>query len=113
MYNMFIDDERNPVDAKWAEWYGVIWDWVVVRSLAEAEEHINKFGFPAIVTFDHDLGDNVPTGFDICKLMINNDIDGVWQIPADFEFHVHSMNPIGKTNIETMFRNYLNFRKSN
>ena len=35
------------------------------------------------------------------------DLDNRYKFPKDFKFNVHSANPIGKKNIETIINNYL------
>ena len=50
-------------------------------------------------------------GYDIAKWLLEMDITGKYLIPDDFEFNVHSANPIGKENIEIYWNNYLKFRR--
>ena len=96
-YRMFIDDERLPFEE----------DYVVVRSVEEAKRTIDILGYPGMVSFDHDLGENVETGYDFAKWLIETDQDSDWwYFPSRFEFYVHSQNPIGKENIEKLFSNY-------
>jgi len=104
MWKMFIDDERFPVND----------DFVIVRSVLEAKEEINKRGVPSFISFDHDLGDNVPTGFDLAKWLVEKDLDsnGAF-LDKDFSFYVHSANPVGKKNIEGLLEQYLSIRKIN
>jgi hypothetical protein len=100
-YALFIDDERFPPDHA-----GV--NWVVVRSLDEAVAHVERAGAPSKVSFDHDLGDGVPTGKDFANWLIERDLDaGGAFLPADFEWVVHSMNPIGAANIAGLMSAYL------
>lgn len=107
-YSLFIDDERWPIDATWADWYGTRTNWVVVRNWTETYDVIKNLGFPNFISFDHDLGDPnaEPSGFEIAKMLVEFDMDGLVEIPDDFDFCVHSKNPIGKTNIEEFIRNY-------
>ena len=111
-YAMFIDDERWPKDATWAEWYGSRDNWVVARNWTETYDTIKNLGFPNFISFDHDLGDPdaEPTGFEIAKMLVDYDMDEYMEIPADFQFSVHSQNPIGKKNIESYLNNYLEHR---
>jgi hypothetical protein len=65
---------------------------------------------PSYISFDHDLGDNEPTGYDIAKTIVDVDMEAVNEeakLPKDFHFYVHSQNPIGKANIEGLLNNYL------
>ena len=100
-YKLFIDDEREPIGG----------DWVIARSHWEAIEIIIRRGMPKFISFDHDLGDG-PTGYDFAKWLIETDLDQKGKlISTDFEFYVHSQNPIGKKNIENLFNNYLRHKK--
>jgi len=99
---MFIDDERFPVKD----------DFIIVRSVAEAILEIEKHDQPPnYISFDHDLGDNVKTGFDLAKWLVEKDLDYEGSfLPNDFSFYVHSANPVGKENIEGLLNNYLEYR---
>lgn len=100
--NIFLDDERQPVHPR---------RWRVCRSYDEAVIEMLTHGCPSMITFDHDLGLNSKTGYDLAKWMV--DMDLTWEgkfIPADFTFEVHSQNPVGKANIEALLNNYLRQR---
>ncbi len=56
MYNLFLDDERNPADVTWVAIYNHA-PFEVVRSFDEFVNFITQFGIPDFVTFDHDLAD--------------------------------------------------------
>lgn len=99
-YRMYIDDERDPKTDH---------EWVVVRSVAAAQDMITRFGFPNYISFDHDLGDGVPTGFDLAKWLVHEDLERS-VMPDDFDFNVHSANPVGRDNIVGYLNNYLDFR---
>lgn len=102
MYSIFLDDERVP--GKKYEHF------VVLRSVKDAIEYVKKNGYPSFVTFDHDLGDGVPTGLDFAKWLIEEDLDNKWMAENGFAFEVHSMNPVGKRNIEMLLLQYLECR---
>lgn len=101
-YKLFVDDERFPPNDGG--------NWIIVRNIEQTQAAIEQYGFPDFVSFDHDLGDNQATGYDIAHWMVNLDMDGT-VIPDDFEFYVHSQNPIGARNIHQLLTSYLNFRK--
>ncbi len=102
MWKMFIDDERFPVDE----------EFIIVRSMKEAKEKINELGCPTFISFDHDLGDQVPTGADLAKWLVEKDLDQNHEfLPKEFDFYVHSANPVGKKNIEGLLSQYLEYRK--
>lgn len=102
-YKLFIDDERFPVgdDPECP--------WVMARNSEEAKTIIRSFGFPCYISFDHDLGDQEPTGHDIAKWMIEYDLDHN-VIPEGFDFYVHSQNCVGFRNIEGLLRQYLSVK---
>lgn len=102
MWKMFIDDERFPVDDSF----------MIVRTVEQAIEMIAVKGAPHFVSFDHDLGDNIPTGADMAKWLVEKDLDSNYTfLPKDFSFYVHSANPVGKKNIEGLLNQYLEHRK--
>lgn len=98
-YKMFIDDERDPPNGET--------DWVVCRTPQDVFYAVTTKGFPAFISFDHDLGADM-TGYDIVKDLVEEDMcrDGR-MIPEDFDFYVHSQNPIGAENIRRYLNSYL------
>ena len=86
---------------------------IIARSMEEVKNLVSDLGMPSFVSFDHDLGDNEPTGYDIAKWMVARDLGRAYQFPDDFDFYVHSQNPIGKRNIEEYLGSYLKFKKDN
>lgn len=103
--NLYIDDLRTPQTNR---------DWIIVRSFDEAVELMEKDGCPNYISFDHDLGDiGTKTGKDIANWLVEKDqeSDGNF-IPNDFEFNVHSANPVGVKNIEGLLKQYLSFRNA-
>ncbi len=101
-YWMFLDDLRKPPKVKDIRW-------VIVRSFDEAVAYIEKNGMPRKISFDHDLGDNVPTGFDFAKWIVNRHLDGTDLLPDSFGYTVHSANPPGAANIKGLLDNFLAF----
>ena len=97
MIKLFIDDERFPNEN----------DWHIVRNMKQFKKWIDKNGCPNLISFDHDLGFNEPTGYDICKYFCNEVLNGQISLPKNFTIYVHSQNPIGKKNIEMYFANFL------
>ena len=88
--------------------------WSIVRSYDEAVDWVLKVGFPEVISFDHDLGElhydsdytDEKTGYDFAKWLIEYDMD-TNTMPKDFQFTVHSMNPIGAANIQQLLDNYI------
>lgn len=99
-YRLFLDDERFPPDDKL--------EWVICRNMQQVQEACEQKGLPEFISFDHDLGDDQPTGYDVAKWMIEHDLDQQGQfMPTTFRFYVHSQNPIGAENINKLLTNYL------
>jgi hypothetical protein len=102
-YKLFLDDERYPPDDDPCA------RWLVARSVSEAQDTIARMGYPVFISFDHDLGDNVPSGFDLSKWIVDQDLDNP-VLPIEFDFYVHSQNPVGAANIEGLLRAYLKMK---
>lgn len=105
MYSLFLDDERWPPQKNQKG------EWVICRTLDDVKSVIAERGFPNFISFDHDLGDDQPTGMDVTKWLVDYDMDND-AIPEDFEFYVHSQNPIGKRNIESYLNGYLRIKNT-
>ena len=110
-YPLFIDDERDPPsDGQ---------EWRIARNMEEAGSIIRELGPPNFISFDHDLGEKEPTGYDIAKKLVAGDLGELGGaefeggLPTDFSFYVHSQNPVGAENIRTLLDNYLKFRRQN
>lgn len=118
-WNMFIDDERSLNDVTWAPWHVIEKyrneKWIVCRNKMQVIQAIfdHDKNVPNFISFDHDLGENEPTGYDILKWIVNFDMDGIITMPQDLKFYVHSKNMVGKKNIEVYLDNYLDFKKEN
>jgi hypothetical protein len=89
---LFLDDLRSPPDASWD----------VVRSYEEHVGHIESHGTPDVISFDHDLGDEVPTGMDCAKWLVE-----IRRLLA--EFVVHSANPPDSLNIASLLESWRKF----
>ena len=102
-WKLFLDDERYPVDNSM----------IIARSFDEAVELVMKNGMPVFISFDHDLGPNMKTGFDFVKWMVDAIQDGRVDISDNFCYDVHSQNPIGKKNIIGLLNPFLEFIRDN
>ena len=109
-YRLFIDDERNPVDVTWGSWQDQALyrddEWLIARNWNEVLELVVSLGFPQMISFDHDLGENQKTGYEIAQRLCDMVLDGV-EMPKDFRFLVHSKNPVGTENIRKYMDNFL------
>src|SRR5574343_1662990 len=109
-YSLFIDDERFPPEKS-------VRDFAIARTSQEAINMMKEYVCPEFISFDHDLGGD-DTAVIVVNWMINKDLDrrsyGIDDlfIPNDFQFDVHSQNPVGAKNIRELLNSYLTFRKS-
>ena len=104
-YELFIDDERWPVDPYW----------VIARTPLQAIQALEHYGFPYHMALDHDLGTDANGN----NLTVMEFIDYIWKqadnntlvIPKDFTYSVHSQNPIGAENIKSKMDQLIKYFK--
>ena len=123
-YNLFLDDYRIPTHVTWVK-IPDYQHYTVVRNYKQFVDMILLRGIPQFVCYDHDLADvhyntyhNVneaggleidydkfteKTGYDCAKWLVNYCVDKKIKHPP---YIVHSLNPIGKKNIESYIENY-------
>ena len=133
MKKLFLDDIRIPKDAIGlvsSNLNQIYWDndWSIVRNYFEFCNYIQKFGLPDFISFDHDLADDhyndlfsdenwskndndivlkydeykEKTGYECAKWLVDWCLENKKSLP---ECVVHSVNPVGKQNIETYLNN--------
>jgi hypothetical protein len=96
-HKLYLDDIRNPKNS----------DFSIVRSFEDAVNHVIQHGFPNYVSFDHDLGEgDSRTGYDFAKWLVEYDLNHN-AMPKDFDYNVHSANPVGAENIRHLLDCYL------
>lgn len=100
MWSLFLDDERYPSDKD------PIQDWLIARTVEQAQVLIQDLGMPYRMSLDHDLGDGIPTGYDFIKWLVEQDLDGKVDVDKVTYFYVHSQNPVGAENIRSYFVTY-------
>ena len=118
-YNLFLDDVRLPNHVTWVD-LPPNQHYSVVRNYQEFVDLITLRGIPKFVTYDHDLADkhyghglkndDIPydqyaekTGYDCAKWLVDYCMKkGVKHPP----YVVHSMNPVGKSNIISYVESY-------
>ncbi len=105
-YRLFLDDLREISQAHPGDDAA---SWVMCRSTQDAIAVINARGWPMMISFDHDLGEDVPTGYDLARWLVEHDLDH-GSMPDGFSFVVHSANPVGRANIEALLGRYIWFR---
>ncbi len=118
---MFLDDIRYPIEAYHYTKQEIFLrnDWHIVRNYEQFINRILEKGLPEMISFDHDLADghglesdsqefNGKTGYDCAKWLINYCMDHSILLP---KFYCHSMNPVGKANIEGLLTNFKKLKK--
>jgi hypothetical protein len=89
-YTLFIDDIRNPVDETN----------IIARSSVEAIAIVSERGMPEFIHFDHDLGED-DTSIIFINWLTNQLIEDKLTIPNNFNYSIHSQNPVGAQNIKS------------
>lgn len=124
MYNLFLDDIRQPIDAYnlWKTPVHKDLKWVICKNYRQFVDCITNNGLPEIVSFDHDLADIhykikpdmwrkfssaelqvEHTGYDAVKWMCQYCIDNKKELPICY---VHTQNTVGGDNIREYIRFY-------
>lgn len=113
---LFLDDERFPSQVSWVNYPFTHYLFDIVRNYYELIVYVQEFGVPEFMSFDHDLADqhyqamlsgsedygSEKTGYDCAKWLVNYCLERNEIFPA---YVVHSMNPVGKENIEKFIEN--------
>lgn len=110
-YNLFLDDYRNP-----NKFLHDVRVWEIVKNHKEFVRIIERRGLPQFISFDHDIADEhytakdygtytEKTGYDCAKWLVEFCMKTNQPLP---EYQVHSMNPVGRKNIQTLLDNYKN-----
>lgn len=85
---LFLDDVREAPDDSW-----------IVFRPEEYPEFLQLSRYATTISFDHDLGEGHPTGYDLlCILEEKVYSGGLWALGAP-KLLCHSMNPVGIDNI--------------
>ena len=97
-WKLYLDDIRTPKSN----------DFIIARSVDEAKQLIKQKGFPIYMSLDHDLGEDVPTGYDFVKWIVSEYMDK--DLPQ-FEFNIHSANPVGAENMRGLLNNFIRHKR--
>lgn len=82
---------------------------VVNTTVEGAIDYIERNGCPNFISFDNDLMRELE-GVDLAKWLVEKDMDDPSFLPKDFNFFVHSQNPIAKEKIYSYLGQYLEFK---
>ena len=132
--NLFLDDERIPINC-----VGYVWqwmkstsmyshmEWVIVRDYDQFVDYITENGLPMLVSFDHDLAYEhyehgaesfyeefdyskefkEKTGMHCAKWLIDYCLNNKLKLP---DYLVHSMNTVGRANIQKLLDNFKEYQ---
>lgn len=99
-WEMFLDDERFPC---------VNVDTFIVRSTKEAIALCKAMNcLPNRIAFDHDLGGE-DTSIKFIYWLCNQVLDKTYTLSPNFNYTVHSQNPVGEKNIRGVLDNFIKF----
>lgn len=128
-YKLFLDDIRTPKKCLIYMPLSIYTeeDWIIVRNFNDFKNIIINAGMPLIVSFDHDLGEDVAkekvfngmskrkarqekketkSGYDCVKWLVEYHIS--LKRPIEFpNYLIHTQNPVGGENIKSYIENYL------
>lgn len=115
---LFLDDIRYPIETYHYTKQDIFLrkNWYIVRNYEQFVNRILEKGLPEMISFDHDLADEhylkpdsrefvEKTGYDCAKWLIDYCMDHDAELQ---KFYCHSMNPVGKENIESLLKNFKN-----
>jgi len=125
---LWLDDVRNPFTLPFSKTIEALREDDLTgkrMSYDEFTDHIDEHGLPDLISFDHDLADEhyhsdmykgdkynkhydsfkEKTGYSCAKWLVDYCIDNKKPLPL---WSVHSQNPIGKKNIESLLSNFKN-----
>lgn len=103
IYDLFLDDIRLPnylIDSR---------AMIVARTFDQAVELVKTLGVPDRLFLDHDLGRNEKTGMDFVKWLADYIMEHDLELPSNFQFNVHSANPVGKSNMLFYLRSFVDY----
>lgn len=125
-YNLFLDDERSPLQVTWINLPPC--EWIVIRNYEEFVKCITNRGIPVRVSFDHDLAiehypifevdcvknsTTIPyesysekTGYHCAKWLVEYCLANKVPLPECF---IHTMNPIGRSNIDSVLKSFQSY----
>jgi hypothetical protein len=111
-YHLFLDDERIPAQATWANYesHPIFKDanWIVARTFQQFKDTITQYGMPVGISFDHDIQDFHDgveyTGSTCARWLSNYCLDNQLPLPA---YILHSQNGEGVKNMLSILAGHL------
>lgn len=110
IWNLFLDDQCVPdsdgIIIRKPEVIDPSRTYISFTNVADSISYILKNGLPTFISFDHDLADKNVSGYNLAKFIVEYDMQ-FHCMPNEFDYQVHSANPIGTQNIIGLFSSYL------
>ena len=79
-------------------------DLTMVTTVEQAISKLSLHEYDA-VSLDHDLGENLKTGYDFIREVVEMALNEKFDLSAVTDFYVHSQNPVGAENIKLYWFN--------
>lgn len=110
--NLFVDDLRDPsfLPTAYPKFGGARFtslpsDFKIARTVREAKEMVEVYGYPDVLCMDNDLGEGEEEGYRFVDWILEKDIEEDW-MTEDFIWIVHSMNPVGSMRMAKALDNH-------
>ena len=94
---LFLDDERTHTLYEYDPR-----DVLTSLDCSNAILLIEELGLPAVISFDHDLGD-VPNAMTLMKYLVDGHLDGHFDLNTIDRIIIHSRNPEGSKNLQGLW----------
>lgn len=104
IYKLFLDDERFPVEDGGK--------WIICRTVEDAIWTVEHHGLPSFISFDNDLGEGQDEGRLFARWFVEYLYDFTPDQFKEFDFYVHSQNPVARECINSLLTDYLNHRRN-
>jgi len=92
---IFLDDIRLPPSLQWDIARDAHAAYALIREAYDAGREI-------VVSLDHDLGEDIPTGYDLLN-WLERDV-ATTDFRPTIAFAIHSANPVGRVRMEQAIR---------
>ena len=99
--HIWLDDERNPLDLYIQKHFGSTGKEIWVKNYKDCIDLLKTNNINSI-SFDHDLGNSVLTGYDVAKWIEKSAFN---KILKPLKWKIHTSNPQGRKNIENAMKN--------